>query len=232
MLLQIATAVGALLVAASTSHAHAQDNHARNAHAKPQAVTVIYAKDPLANIAVLAADSGRVHFVPISKRRLTTARLSINHELLKMGEDYVPFDPGYNVRLLNRARLIYGGDIEDTLHQISPEQATDRAVVFSTRNAGVMMLTVVPNGKWSRAAGVMTINSDSGFNEVKTLGAKTSTIVWPESFVERVVPVSIAITERVAEKLFGKPLKELEPGDLGGYLDGEFTYEAELLRGH
>jgi hypothetical protein len=230
MLRQIAITAGALLTIVSTLHA--QDTHPSNAHAKPQAVTVVYVKDPLANVAVLAADSGHVRFVPISKRRLASARLSIDDEPLKMGADYVPFDPGYNVRLLNRARLIYGGDIEDTLRQISPEQATDRVVVFTTHHTGVMVLTVVPNGKWSRAAGVMTINSDSGFDEVKTTGAKTSTIVWPESFVERVVPVSIAITERLAARLFGKPLADLKPGDLGGYLDGEFTYEAELLKGH
>ncbi len=197
--------------------------------AEAQRSATIYAPATARNAGVVLTKDGdrMLDVVPLKRRKLVSSEFKLDGVTLRLGVDYVPFDPGVVTRPIARARVIYAGFIEDTTNQITREQAAGRVVVFRTRAKGAMTMSVTPGGRWSDAAAIVTINSDGGFSEIRDVGRMTSMIVWPDYVAEGSIPVSIAVTGAAAARMFGSSGVPTEPGALGGLVDGSFVYSTE-----
>jgi hypothetical protein len=202
--------------------------YAAAAGAQGHPATTVYAPANARHGGIISSTAGGgMELVPLNRRKLETAKVSVDGAALRLGIDYVPFDPGLLVRSVQNARVIYGGILEDTLQQITEDQAAGRVVVFTTRAPGAMTIAIAPHSRWSGAAAVMTINSDAGFDQVKSVGGLTSMVIWPERSADGSAPISLAITHAAATKLFGRAVDGLEVGALGGFVDAAFVYRSE-----
>ncbi|NIR46692.1 MAG: M20/M25/M40 family metallo-hydrolase [Gemmatimonadetes bacterium] len=174
--------------------------------------------------------------LPLVRRRLLAEDLSlaVNGNELSMGVDYLPVQPlgrfmpfGLS-RSLDGVQVIYGGPASSPATSLSEEQVAGKLVLLG--------VPVASNGQpniraWSPGA-VSAFESAAGI-------AITALDVLPEgwaNFLSRPRdvmssgepssgPVGVLVSNGAAELLFGRPLDDVEPGDLGARVEGGFEFE-------
>jgi hypothetical protein len=162
---------------------------------------------------VPAGDSGTYfQTIPLKTRDFdTTSTFAAGGTPLIAFTDYVP-----NGRApIDNAALpvVYGGDVSDSLHWITPEQATGKLVVFRSRAGIVGRRVRVPPLPGATAMAI--IGLDSLPPQIMAFFRR------PQTFVDDVpagAPAprpSFLVTNAAAVRIFGKPLDSLTVGTTG-----------------
>ena len=162
---------------------------------------------------VPAGDSGTYfQTIPLKTREFdTTSTFSVGGASLAVFADYVP---NARVPVVNVAMpIVYGGDLADTAHQIAPEQAAGKLVVFSAKAGLIGRRVRTPT--LPGVAGVAVIGLDSLPPLFRAFFRR------PQSFVDDIPPgtppptPTFLISSGAAGRMFGKPLDSLTLGTTG-----------------
>jgi len=162
---------------------------------------------------VPAGDSGTYfQTVPLKTREFdTTSTFAVGGVALSAFADYIPIA---RVPVVNSAvPIVYGGDIADSAHQIAPDQAAGKLVVFGS-TAGVLGRRVrfptLPG-----AAGVAVIARDNLPPPFVAFLRRPQTFVDDQPAGAPAPTPGFLITGTGATKLFPRPLDSLTVGTVG-----------------
>ncbi|HEY6853139.1 MAG TPA: M28 family peptidase [Gemmatimonadales bacterium] len=163
---------------------------------------------------VPAGDNGTYfQTIPLKTREFdTTSTFTVGGAALT---PYVDYAPNGRVPIDNAAlSVVYGGELSDSAHWITPEQATGKLVVFRARGGVFGRRVRVPQLPGATAMAI--IGLDSIPPQVMGFFRR------PQTFVDDVPPgtpaprPSFFISSAVAARMFGKPLDSLTTGAAGG----------------
>ena len=164
--------------------------------------------------------------VPLVRRTLDeTSPLSVNGTPLTAWEDYALVDPRRPVHSLAGVQVVYGGTFGDMGNVISREDAAGKLVVFSNPPG---MMGINPGAVGDRlmdAAGV-AVTGIGPLLDQYTDYLRTPSVNTPEAD-QTPIPATLLLPSTTVPKVFGKPAVELEPGTVGGTIEGEIRYREE-----
>ena len=136
------------------------------------------------------------------------AQVSLGAIPLSLGSDYVTSFPSTGRSLpLDSVQVIYGGDLSDTTTLISPNRATGKAVLFTSRapiGRGAFRLLA----RFSGAATLITTGDPAA---ARPYSVTTSTDTSPSR-------INLVVTPAVASRILGADIARVQPGAAGQYL--------------
>src|SRR5207302_5508321 len=160
-----------------------------------------------------AGDSGTYfQTIPLKTRDFdTTSTFTVGGAALT---PYVDYAPNGRVPIDNTAlTVVYGGELSDSAHWITPEQATGKLVVFRSRGGVFGRRVRVPPLQGATAMAI--IGLDSVPPQFMAFFRR------PQTFVDDVPPgtpaprPSFFVSSAAAAKMFAKPLDSLTAGTAG-----------------
>ena len=161
--------------------------------------------------------------VPFIARTLdSSTTIASNDATLAAYKDFVviPFRGAFP-RAIDGAQVIYGGVLGDTVDALTPEQAEGKLVIV--RNPTGVLNRIGPTNRLARAAAVALVGSgDLSANAMATGHAPTLTL--PPAPGAPAALVTLAISERAAERLLGAPVQGLAVGATGGTIRGNLRF--------
>ncbi len=185
-------------------------------------------------LGLLPAGENGTYFQTLDYGRVTyngeRVRLAVGNAALTPSIDWVPLVPNAGSQIAGVAAMqslptVFGGQYGDTATQFDPQLIRGRVVVFTASPAsppGSARLTLnVTAAPSAGAAAILVISEtlpETSFRERVT--------VMP---TVRGTTVGAAITEGVAERIFGRPIAQLTVGDTGQPVSGTWTYELTAL---
>ncbi len=164
---------------------------------------------------VPAGDSGTYfQTIPLKTRAFdTTSTFTVGAAALVAFVDYVP---NARIPLANAALpTVYGGDLADSAHALTPQQVGGRLVVLRSRGESGRRLRI-PIVAGAAAVALIPPREDSLAPQLVAFARR------PQTFVDDVAAGAAApqptflITGAAAAKLFGKPLDSVTVGTAGG----------------
>ena len=169
--------------------------------------------------------------IPLMERTLApNSSIGVAGTELELWTDYMPLPPldmlpfsfGAS-RSLDGVEVIYGGQLGDTANMVKPEQATGRLVVF-TPSMGMGMGAFRTLRGFESAAGI-------ALAMLHLLPAQvTNSLSQPQMFLDAETrtssegPLGMFINLNGAEILLGKPVGNAEIGEIGGTVEGTFSF--------
>jgi hypothetical protein len=180
-----------------------------------------------------AGDSGGyLQRIPMASHSLDTARTSLRAggTSLVVFQDYVPYQPTWTVpvRPVSGAQVVYAGTTADSAALPSREALQGKVVLFRSTSAGGPLQTpdLSPQGRLGLIAGIAVTGIDP------LLSQFADYLKAPRLELEEQVdappgatqPRMLFIPQSGVEKLMGKPLAALRPGDTGPTLEGDVSY--------
>jgi Peptidase family M28 len=183
-------------------------------------------------------NGGFLQRVPLTMYAVDTSRVALKAGPTRLTtfRDYFPYQPTFEVpvRPIDGAQLIYVGGPADSAAWPSREALRGKLVLFRSQSAGASVGTpdLGPDGRFGMVAGIVVTHIDpllAQFSdylraprmEVKGGAQATAGVTQPRMLF---LP-----TESV-EKLFGKPLDALRPGETGPAVQGDVAYVGTELR--
>jgi hypothetical protein len=171
--------------------------------------------------------------IPMMERALADdANVGVAGTDLELGEDYLPLPPVGGVlpfrfgssRSLDGVEVIYGGQLGDTANMVDSEQATGKLVLF-TPSMGMGMGAFSSLRGFESAAGI-------ALAMLHLLPANvTNYLSRPQMFLDEGEttsserPLGMFVNLNGAEILLGKSVGNAQIGEIGGTIEGTFSYE-------
>ncbi len=170
-----------------------------------------YIAQALARIGIQPGGENGSYFQNVPAWRISlapVAQVSLGAIPLSLGSDYVTSFPSTGRSLpLDSVQVIYGGDLSDTTTLISPDQATGKAVLFTSRapiGRGAFRLL-------ARFSGAATLITTGDPASARPYSVTTSTDTSPSR-------INLVVTPTVASRILGADLASVQPGAAGKYL--------------
>ena len=170
--------------------------------------------------------------IPLMERALApNSSIGVGGTELELWADYMPLPPIGSIlpfefgadRSLDGAEVIYGGQLGDTANMVSPELATGKLVVFSP-SMGMGMGAFRTLSGFDSAAGIALVM-------LHLLPAQvTNYLRQPQMFLDAEAtpsegPLGMFINLNGAAILLGKSVGTVGLGEIGGTVQGTFSYE-------
>ncbi|HEU5040388.1 MAG TPA: M20/M25/M40 family metallo-hydrolase [Gemmatimonadales bacterium] len=186
-----------------------------------------------------AGDAGSfLQQVPLTRYAVApgAGTLRVGSAELKVFEDYHPYQTLFEVpaRSVDGAQLVYIGGSADSAALPAREALQGKVVVFRSNaegNTAIQQPDLNPQGRLGLVSGVMITRIDpviATFEQVfraPHLTPKSDLQVPPGVTQPRIIFLPTGTLPR----LFGKDLAQLHPGDVGGTITGDVTFEASPL---
>ena len=176
-----------------------------------------------------AGDNGTYfQSVPFVKRTIENTTLTVDGQPLNLWDDFVAVHPGSAIRNIDGAQVVFGGILQDTMKQLTREQAAGKVVILLNRSQNPGGRGTTPGSRTESAAAVMTINSSNAMqvfrDNFRTPGP--TYIGGQQPTGDRGMPM--IITADVAAKLMGMPVDSTTaPGTAGKTLRGTVNFKEE-----
>ncbi|MBX6330526.1 MAG: M28 family peptidase [Gemmatimonadaceae bacterium] len=177
-----------------------------------------------------AGDSGTYfQTIPLKTRTLAeNPTLSVNGTALTPFTDFLPI--GFAPLQSDSLQVVYGGELGDSAHTVTPEQAAGKLVVFSA-SQGLRSLRMVRRNPAENlhAAGIAIVVLDSlpPVYLAYFRGPQTFLDNQPPGAPAR--PAALAISSAAAAKLFNTPLAQLTPGAAGNTIAAHITFDVKPI---
>jgi hypothetical protein len=181
-----------------------------------------------------AGDSGSyLQRIPMASYRLDTAKaaLQAGAATLRVFRDYVPYQPTFAlpVRPISGAAVVYLGTTADSASFPSREALQGKVVLLRSGSSGSSLGApdLSPQGRLGLIAGIAITQIDpllaqfADYLKAARLELEDRVNAPPGTTQPRMLFVPTA----AVEKLTGKPLEALRPGDTGPPLQGEIAYQ-------
>jgi hypothetical protein len=165
-----------------------------------------------------AGDNGTFfQAVPLVTRALDVkSALTADTEPVVIGTDYFPLAAASNLRSIDGAQVIFGGNIADSANSITPEQAAGK-IVFVT--AG----TAAAARRYPAAVGFMTVIPDAQLNQFRSFALGGSTRLQSDADTAQ-GKLTMAVLPAAVTKFLGVPIENARAGTLGKTLHGMVRY--------
>ena len=182
-------------------------------------------------------DGGYLQRIPLTSWAVDTTRTSLHagSATLAAFRDFVPYEPTFSVpaRSLDGAQVIYIGTIGDTANLPPREALKGTLVVFRSQATGNSLGApdLSPQGRLGEIAGIAITQIDP------LLAQFTDYLRTPQVEVKEgedapagvTQPRMIFVPTGSVQKLLGKPLDALRPGEAGPTLQGDVSYAGTAL---
>jgi len=185
-----------------------------------------YIADQVRRLGLVPAGDNGTYFqnVPFISRRFDpTTTLTVDGATLAAFTDFVasPFR-GALPRSIEGVQAVYGGELGDTAHQLTAEQATGKLVVLSA-GEGRRFPRFGANSPLSGAAAIAIIAGPQLTPQELASGRTASLTLRPEAGAPA-VPVTLSITESAAARLLGASPNGMAVGTTGRTVQGSLRY--------
>jgi hypothetical protein len=185
-----------------------------------------YIADQVRRLGLVPAGDNGTYFqdVPFISRRFDPATtLTVDGRTLTAFTDFVAPPPrGAQPRDLDGVQAVYGGELGDTSHLLSADQATGKLVVLTTdRDRGIGRFG--PGSAIGRAAAIAVVVGPQLDARQLAFGRSASITLKPAAGAAA-VPVTMYITEGAADKLLGGSPARMTPGTTGRTVQGNLRY--------
>ncbi len=185
-----------------------------------------YIADQVRKLGLVPAGDNGTYFqnVPFISRRFDPATsLIVDGATLAAFTDFVasPFR-GAQPRSIEGAQAVYGGELGDTVHQLTAEQAAGRLVILSA-SEGRRLARFGANSPLSGAAAIAVITGPQLTAQELASGRTASLTLRPEAGAPA-VPVTLNITESAAARLLGGSPSGMAVGTVGRTVQGNLRY--------
>ncbi|MGH7582566.1 MAG: M28 family metallopeptidase [Gemmatimonadales bacterium] len=154
----------------------------------------------------------------------STHTIAVDGAPLMMWRDYLPRDPVFDLRPIDGAQVIFGGDWTDSNSVISNAQATAKFVVITSSATYPGNPPHIPDrsdveARFSSAAGIAVAElehlPDSTLVQYRT----------PVQFLSgRTAPIYMYVTRAAAERLLGEPVEGASKGATGKTVTGNLGF--------
>jgi hypothetical protein len=185
-----------------------------------------------------AGDSGGfLQRVPLTSYALDTARTALRAgaSALAAFSDFYPYQPTFAVpvRPINGAQLVYVGAPSDSAAWPTREALQGKLVVFRSSGDGQSIGTpnLGPQGPFGQVAGIAVTHIDPLIGQFGDyLRAPRVEVKAGDQAPPGVTqPRMLFLPTKSVEKLFGKPLDALKPGEAGPTVEGDVAYVGKDL---
>jgi hypothetical protein len=167
--------------------------------------------------------------VPFVKRVLKESTLTVDGAALEVWKEYLPLHPGAPARSFDGAQVIYGGVIQDTLKQISREQAAGKFVVLLNRGGGLSAASTTPNSRWHDAVAIAVVNNDRNVANVVDF-VRNAAPTYTGNPLEGTRGHRFILNSAGGARLVGAAVDTaLQPGTVGKTVRGSIAYSEEPL---
>lgn len=172
--------------------------------------------------------------VPLIRRTVDEAAttFSVDGEPLAFGVDFLPalgFEP---VREFDGAQAVYGGVLGLDRDRLEAEDVAGRVVVFTPAQVGGGIVTrpvrLNASGPLAGAAAIVVVSGQEISPQAVELTRRGTRPRLPAGRAQA-EPTTVLVTRRVAERLFGRPIEQLEIGQRGGRVGGRIVYRDEAV---
>ena len=185
-----------------------------------------YIAEQVRQLGLVPAGDNGTYFqnVPFISRRFDPATtLTVNGATLTAFTDFVasPFR-GALPRSLEGVQAVYGGELGDTAHQLTADQATGKLVVLSA-GEGRRFARFGANSPLAGAAAIAIITGPQLTSQELASGRAASLTLKPEAGAPA-VPVTLSITENAAARLLGASPNGMAVGTAGRTVQGNLRY--------
>ncbi len=182
-------------------------------------------------------DGGYLQRVPLASYALDTARTALQsggHKLAAYA-DYYPYQPTFAVpvRPINGAQIVYVGAAADSATWPSRESLQGKLVLFRSAGPGpsIGAPDLAPEGRFGTVAGFAVTHIDPLLDQyadyLRAPKVEVKGVQQPPAGVSQ--PRMLFVPTAAVEKLFGRPLDALKPGDTGPTVQGDVTFAAQDL---
>src|SRR2546428_4377576 len=182
-------------------------------------------------------DGGYLQRIPLASWAVDTTRTSLHagSATLAAFRDFVPFQPTFSVpaRSLDGAQVIYIGTIGDTAALPPREALKGTLVVFRSQATGNSLGApdLSPQGRLGEIAGIAITQIDP------LLAQFTDYLRAPHVEVKEGEDAPAGVTQPrmifaptgAVQRLLGKPMDALRPGDAGPTVQGDVSYAGTAL---
>ena len=185
-----------------------------------------------------AGDSGGfLQRVPLTSYALDTARTALRAGVSALAafSDFYPYQPTFAVpvRPINGAQLVYVGAPSDSAAWPTREALQGKLVVFRSSGDGQSIGTpnLGPQGPFGQVAGIAVTHIDPLIGQFGDyLRAPRVEVKAGDQAPPGVTqPRMLFVPTKSVEKLFGKPLDALKPGETGPTVQGDVAYVGKDL---
>jgi len=185
-----------------------------------------YIADQVRRLGLVPAGDNGTYFqnVPFISRRFDPATtLTVDGTTLTAFTDFVasPFR-GALPRSIEGVQAVYGGELGDTVHQLTADQAAGKLVIMSM-NEGRRGGRFGANGPLAGAAAIAVIAGPQLTGQELSAGRSASLTLRPEAGAPA-VPVTLTITEGAAARLLGGSPSGMAVGTAGRTVQGNLRY--------
>jgi len=166
--------------------------------------------------------------VPLIRRTVDeeATTFSIAGEPLTFGTDFLPalaFEPA---RDFDGAQVVYGGVIGVDRDRLKAEDVAGRVVVFTraqVSGAAARPIRLAARGPLEGVAAIVVVAGQEIPAQAVDVTRRGTRPRLPSGESEA-DPTTILVTSRVAERLFGRPIEQVEIGQTGGRVGGRIVY--------
>ena len=180
---------------------------------------------------------GYLQRVPLTSYAVDTAKATLRagSASLAVFRDYYPYQPSFAVpvRPIDGAQAVYIGTRGDSATLPPREALAGKLVVFRSQGTGNSLgaPNLSPQGRLGLVAGIVVTHIDSLLAQIG------DALQAPREEMKEEVDVPPGVTQprllfmptAAVDKLFGKPLDALRPGDTGPALQGDVQFETTEL---
>jgi hypothetical protein len=190
-----------------------------------------YIADQIRQLGLVPAGDSGTYFqaIPLKTRTLTEhPTLSVNGAPLTPFTDFLPI--GFASIQSDSLQVVYGGELGDSVHTVTAEQAAGKLVVFSA-SQGLRSLRMARRNPAEalHAAGVAIVVLDSLPPVYLAYFRSPQTFLDDEPAGTPARPGALAISNAAAAKLFNTPLAQLTPGAAGNTVAASITFEVKPI---
>jgi len=198
-----------------------------------------YIADELARLGLRPAGDagGYLQRVPLTSYAVDTAKATLRagSASLAVFRDYYPYQPSFAVpvRPIDGAQAVYIGTRGDSAALPPREALAGKLVVFRSQGTGNSLgaPNLSPQGRLGLVSGIVVTHIDSLLAQIG------DALQAPREEMKEEVDVPPGVTQprllfmptASVDKLFGKPLDALRPGDTGPALQGDVQFETTEL---
>lgn len=195
-----------------------------------------YIAQEMARLGLQPAGDNGSYFqnVPFIKRHIANATLSVDGKAFELWRDFVPSYPGSPVRSFDGVPAIYGGILQDTLRQITREQAAGKLVILfnPAPNQAANMRSGTRGSRLETAAAIATINTGAGMLTWQRSVGRPNAQYNVDARPTMPQPAIMAISAATAAALMGMPVDSLlAPGTAGRTVRGSVEFREDNVVG-
>ena len=149
------------------------------------------------------------------------SQLDVGGSVLHVGRDFLPGTLAAGYRTVGNVEIVYGGSLGDTSTIIGPDQAADRIVILTPREASLRGLRI-PGGRFSRAKAIGVVMLDNLAPEFQARYRDGRSV--PDSSSNPSLLPLLWLSKAAATTLLGADPNTLAPGTAGRRVSGGFGF--------